>query len=363
MQPRTSRAGSCGRATGALLWLCLIAWPALHVGLQSPLAAAPEAGLPRAHAPGKTGVVYDAVFLRHDTGPRHPERPERLEAIVNRLRARELGSLLPDATARTDTIEWILTIHERAYIDRVRRSCREGLPFLDSPDTPVCAESYEVAVAAVAGVLSAVDTVVRGEARNAFCVVRPPGHHALAGRAMGFCLFNNVAVAARYAQRRHNLAKILIVDWDVHHGNGTQRAFYEDPTVLYFGVHQHPFYPGTGSADERGAGGGEGYTINVPLPAGSGDAEFIAALRDKLRPAALAFEPDLVLISAGFDAHKDDPIGGMNVTADGFAELTRTVKGIADTCCEGRIVSVLEGGYDLEGLADSAEAHVKALME
>ena len=180
---------------------------------------------------------------------------------------------------------------------------------------------------------------------------------------MGFCLFNNVAIAARYIQKKHKLAKILIVDWDVHHGNGTQEMFYDDPTVLYFGVHQYPFYPGTGSAAEKGAGKGLNYTVNAPLPGGSGDKEFRKVFREKLAPAALRFRPDFVLISAGFDAHEDDPLGGMKVTARGYGELTRMVKELAEKCCKGRIVSLLEGGYDLDGLAASVEAHIRALME
>jgi len=311
----------------------------------------------------RTGLVYDDVFLRHDTGPGHPERPERLTAIVDRLRRNGLMERLTVLPVEPAPLEWLTTVHSARYVERVRESCAQDLPWLDSVDTPISAESYEVALAAVGGVLAATDAVAEGRVRNAFCAVRPPGHHALAERSMGFCLFNNVAVAARYAQRRHNLRKVLIVDWDVHHGNGTQAAFYDDPTVLYFGVHQHPFYPRTGAESETGAGKGLGLTVNVPLPAGSGDAAFIDAFRERLRPAALAFRPDLVLISAGFDAHRDDPIGGMAMTPEGFADLTRITKEIAETCCEGRLVSVLEGGYDLEGLAESVEAHVRVLME
>ena len=202
-----------------------------------------------------------------------------------------------------------------------------------------------------------------GKVRNAFCAVRPPGHHALKDRAMGFCLFNNVAIAASYIQKKHKLGKVLIVDWDVHHGNGTQAAFYDDPSVFYFSAHQSPFYPGTGSAEERGAGKGVGFTLNVPLPAGCGDAEYKKAFLEKLKPAAAAFQPDFVLVSAGFDAAKDDLLGRMKVTPEGYAELTRIVKGIAEQHCQGRLVSVLEGGYNLEGLAASVEAHVRVLME
>ena len=214
---------------------------------------------------------------------------------------------------------------------------------------------------AAGGVLAAVDAVMNKQVTNAFCAVRPPGHHAMENRAMGFCIFNNVAIGTKYVQKKYGLSNVLIVDWDVHHGNGTQAAFYDDPTVLYFSVHQYPFYPGSGSEAEKGEGKGLNYTINVPLPAGSGDDVYVKAFEEKLRPAALAFGPDFVFISAGFDAHENDLLGGMKVTADGFAELTRIVKAIAQRCCNGRIVSVLEGGYHLGGLAASVEAHIRVL--
>jgi acetoin utilization deacetylase AcuC-like enzyme len=224
-------------------------------------------------------------------------------------------------------------------------------------------ETYEVALAAAGGVLAAVDAVMDGKVENAFCAVRPPGHHALKDKAMGFCFFNNVAIAARYVQKKHKLSKVLIVDWDVHHGNGTQAAFYDDPTVLYFSVHQHPFYPGSGTESEKGTGEGLNYTINVPLPSGSGDAEYRKAFEEKLLPAALAFKPDFVLVSAGFDAAEGDRLGGMKVTPEGYAELTHVVREIARKSCHGRVVSLLEGGYDLDALAASVEAHIRVLMD
>jgi len=310
-----------------------------------------------------TGFVYDEVYLRHHTGVGHPERPERLSAILRRL---EKTGLL-DRTVRLKPApaeeKWLTAVHAPEYVEHVRRSCQGGARFLDSMDTPVSKDSFAAAETAAGGVLAAVDAVVEGKVRNAFCAVRPPGHHATRNRAMGFCLLNNVAIAARYAQQKHKLAKVLIVDWDVHHGNGTQAAFDDDPTVFYFSIHQYPFYPGTGSADERGRAKALGTKLNVPLPAGSGDREYKKAFEEKLRPAALAFKPDLVLISAGFDAHEHDLLGGMKVSTQGFAELTRTVKQIAQECCGGRLVSVLEGGYNLDGLADCAEAHVRVLME
>ena len=259
--------------------------------------------------------------------------------------------------------EWITTEHSLEYVARVAIACRGGDAHLDTMDVSVSPKSYDVALQAVGGVLAAVDAVMAGKVRNAFCAVRPPGHHALMDKAMGFCLFNNVALAARYIQKKHGLAKVLVVDWDVHHGNGTQAMTYADPTVLYFGIHQYPFYPGTGAAEEKGEGEGLGFTVNVPLPAGSGDAEYRKAFEEVLAPAARRFRPDFVLISAGFDAHANDPIGGMKVTAGGFADLTRIVRRVAAASARGRIVSVLEGGYDLKGLAASVEAHLRALME
>ena len=310
-----------------------------------------------------TGFVYDEIYLRHRTGEGHPERPERVSAIVRRL---EKTGLL-DRTVRLTPVpaaeEWLTKIHSPEYVRRARRSCREGLAFLDSVDTPVSKESFEAAEAAAGGVLVAVDAVVEGKVQNAFCAVRPPGHHATKNRAMGFCLLNNVAIAARYAQGKRKLAKVLIVDWDVHHGNGTQAAFDDDPTVFYFSVHQHPFYPGTGTADEKGRGKALGTKLNVPLPAGSGDRDYQRAFEEKLRPAALAFKPDLILISAGFDAYEHDLLGGMKVSAEEFARLTRIVKQIAEETCRGRLVAVLEGGYNLDGLADCVEAHLRVLME
>jgi acetoin utilization deacetylase AcuC-like enzyme len=310
-----------------------------------------------------TGLVYGDVYLQHRTGAGHPERPERLAAIVERLGKSGLSNQLLLLRPVPAAPEWLSTVHTPAYIERVRQSCRQGAGYVDSADTPVSADSYQAALSAVGGVLAALDAVMDGRARNGFCAVRPPGHHALKDRAMGFCLFNNVAIAARYLQKQHKLARVLIVDWDVHHGNGTQAAFYQDPTVFYFSTHQSPFYPGTGAAGERGAGKGVGFTLNVPLPAGSGDAEYAKAFEEKLRPAADAFRPDFVLVSAGFDAADGDLLGRMKLTPGGYAALTRIVKSIAERHCQGRLVSMLEGGYNLEILASSVEAHVRILME
>jgi len=311
----------------------------------------------------KTGLLYDDIYLSHKTGQGHPEAPQRLSVIIRRLEEKGLYSQLFALRASPASLEWLTTVHTHQYVQRVRNSCQNDLKNLDSADVPISRHSYEAAAAAVGGVLSAIDAVIDGRIENAFCAVRPPGHHALKNKAMGFCIFNNVAVAARYIQKQHKLAKILIVDWDVHHGNGTQEAFYDDPNVLYFGVHQYPFYPYTGSETERGTGKGLNYNINVPLPAGSTDTDYKKVFEEKLEPAALAFEPEFVLISAGFDAQKQDLLGAMEVTPDGFAELTRIVKRIAERCCRGRLVSVLEGGYNLELLPDAVEAHVRVLME
>ncbi|OHB64069.1 MAG: histone deacetylase [Planctomycetes bacterium RBG_13_50_24] len=311
----------------------------------------------------KTGLVYDDIYIEHKTTFGHPESPERLVRIIKQLKAGGLYSQLVELKPTPADRRWIETVHAPEYIDRARSRSENGAGYLDTGDVPISLKSYEAAVMAAGGVLTAIDAVMERKVTNAFCVVRPPGHHALENRAMGFCIFNNVAIGTRYIQAKHNLPKILIVDWDVHHGNGTQAAFYDDPNVLYFSVHQYPFYPGSGSQAEQGSGKGLKTNINVPLPAGSGDDRYVKEFKEKLVPAASSFAPDFVLVSAGFDAHMDDLLGGMKVTESGFATLTQIVKSIAEKFCAGRLVSVLEGGYGLEGLAASVEAHIRVLMQ
>lgn len=306
--------------------------------------------------------MYDDVYLRHLTGDGHPESPARLMAIMDRLESSGLLERLVRIAPSVEPAEWLTLVHDPRYVEHVERSCLSGQGFVDTMDAPACEESYEVALKALSGVLSAVDAVMAEEVRNAFCAVRPPGHHALRDRAMGFCLFNNIAVAARYIQKWHCLGKVLIVDWDVHHGNGTQDVFFDDPSVLYFSVHQYPHYPGTGIAAQTGSGAGRGYTVNVPLAMGSCDRELEDGFKGSLFPAARRFEPDFVLISAGFDAHIADPLAGLGVSAEGFGRLTRMVMKIAAEFCNGRIVSMLEGGYNLSGLADSVESHIQEMM-
>ena len=315
----------------------------------------------RASSTSHTGLLYDDVYLLHKTGHGHPECPKRLTAIVEKLKRDDLLSQLAALDPAVASTDLIATVHKPEYIKQVQRSCEGGLGYVDSPDAPASEESYQVALKAVGGVLEAIDAVMQKRIENAFCAVRPPGHHALPDEAMGFCLFNNVAVAARYIQKKYRLPKILIVDWDVHHGNGTQAIFYDDPSVLYFSVHQYPFYPGTGSKSEKGVGKGLNFTINAPLPAGCGDWEYKQVFDKMLLPAAMEFKADFVLISAGFDAHENDLLGGMRVTTQCFADLTTRVGKIASECSAGRLVSLLEGGYG-EGLADSVAVHLRVLM-
>lgn len=309
----------------------------------------------------ETGIAADAGVARHDTGPGHPEQPARFSAVMNGLeRAGLMRDLirLPTRSASDGELE---LVHTRQYIDLVEREVSQGRSQLSTGDTDICAESEEAARRATGCVLSAVDAVFSGEATNAFCAVRPPGHHASAARGMGFCLFNNIAIGARYAQRKYGAERILIADWDVHHGNGTQDVFYGDGSVLFFSTHQSPWYPGTGDRTERGEGDGKGRTINCPFPAGTGGAKILEAFRDQLLPAARSFHPDLVLISAGFDSRVNDPLGRFLLTDADFEDLTRVLADLADAICNGRLISVLEGGYNLEGLARAAEAHVRAL--
>ena len=298
-----------------------------------------------------TGLVYDPVFLDHDAGRGHPERAQRLTAIHHRL---DQSGLLGDLT-RIDApkvdLTWLAGVHHEAYPALVEKVCASGASMLPTGDTNVCPDSYRIALQAAGGMLAACDAVMDGTVRNAFCAVRPPGHHATFRGGMGFCVFNNVAVAARYLQRHHGLGKIAILDWDVHHGNGTQDIFYEDPSVLFMSTHLWPFYPGTGQATETGAGDGIGFTVNVPMDYGDGDRAMLDAFDRVFREQLDEFEPDFVLLSAGYDAHRQDLLGQMNVSDEGFQRLATIVREFADTHCEGRLVATLEGGYTVEALA------------
>ncbi|MCU0683662.1 MAG: histone deacetylase [Polyangiaceae bacterium] len=303
-------------------------------------------------------LLSDPSFLEHNTGPGHPERADRLRAIEERLAAEPLPGTTREA-ASAAPLELLAKVHEPAYVERLE-ALRGQWEELDA-DTPLSPGSVEAAYRAAGAAMGAVEAVVRGRARASFALVRPPGHHAEAERAMGFCLFNNAAVAATYARTELGCERVLVVDWDVHHGNGTQHIFEHRNDVLVFNTHQFPFYPGSGSPTEVGFGEGAGFTVNVPLPPGLGDGDYVAAFRRVLVPVADAFRPDLVLVSAGFDAHRDDPLGAMNVTDEGFAALCGIADDIARRHAGGRIALLLEGGYDLAALARSVHACTRVL--
>ncbi len=355
----------------------------------------------------QTAVIWDERYLLHDTGLWHPERPERLLAIKKVLDERPIGKKLIRLEPRLATPEEIAVIHDTEYIRRIQESAGHDIQL--DPDTPVSPKSWEAACLAVGGMLHAVDwitgpgmfskdcrrklsearstTASKGERaesaggrlagqgarrtagsgeqsgenipgpvmRRVFAFVRPPGHHAERARAMGFCLFNNVAIAAEYALRKEGIRRILIVDYDVHHGNGTQGAFYDRADVFYISTHRYPFYPGTGARKEEGEGKGKGFTLNIPFSGGQGDEEYLKAFDQEIIPTARDFKPDIILVSAGYDAHRLDPLGGMNVTAEGFARMTAMIRTVADQYCDGKMVMVLEGGYSLQGLTESVE--------
>ncbi|HEY2018718.1 MAG TPA: histone deacetylase [Bryobacteraceae bacterium] len=308
-----------------------------------------------------TALLIDPIYREHLADRPHPERPERFDAVVEGLQEAGLLERLGRIDRRAAAEGELLLCHTPEYLRTAKHDVESGLTHLSTGDTDITPNSWDIATLAVGGVLNAVDAVMTSKVRNAFCAVRPPGHHATPNRGMGFCLLNNVAIAARHAQRKHGVDRVLIVDWDVHHGNGTQDIFYSDPSVFFFSTHQWPLYPGTGRADETGDGAGEGSTMNFPFPAGSGRKEILGAVQKSLAAAANEFRPDLVLISAGFDSRAGDLLGRFTLTDGDFTDLTLAVMEIADRHAGGRIVSMLEGGYTLSGLASASAAHVEAL--
>jgi acetoin utilization deacetylase AcuC-like enzyme len=307
-----------------------------------------------------TLLYYDPRFLNHNTGT-HPERPERLRQIINRLQSTGLAAKCITPTWQPASRARLERIHEPGHIDRIAAIAAHGGGHIDS-DTVVSSESFEVAQLAAGAACDAVDRVVRSEDTTALCLVRPPGHHAIAERAMGFCLFNNIAVAAQVARHEHQLDRVLIVDWDVHHGNGTQDSFYADGQVGFLSIHRWPFYPGTGAADETGSGDGLGATVNLPTTFGTPRSTYRDAFTNALEKLAAQMRPQLLLISAGFDSHRADPIGSLGLEIEDFAELTRIVRDVANVHAQGRVVSVLEGGYNPLVLAQCVEAHLQGLL-
>jgi len=312
----------------------------------------------------KTGFLFDERYLIHDTGPYHPEMSDRLLAVYQGIKQ---SGLLPKLTVfksiRPD-LKWVETLHEKAYIDRFGDACVAGKKEMDTPDCQICPESYETALLAVGGVLEAARRMMEGEIDNAFCPVRPPGHHAEHNRAMGFCYFNNIGIAARYLQQQWGIQRVGIVDFDVHHGNGTQHLFEEDPTVFYYSIHQHPSFafPGTGREFEQGVGAGTGYTKNSPVLPGQGDEEYMRLINRDLLPAFDSFQPEVILVSTGFDAHEDDEMADMRLTTEGFSWIIKTIVELSEKYAGGRLISVLEGGYSLKRLPELVGNHVRILL-
>jgi len=312
----------------------------------------------------KTGFLYDERFLLHRTGPEHPESPERLLAAYKGV---EEAGLLPHLIlikASRAKQEWIEAVHSIKLIMRFEEACLLGMDMLDHPDNQICRESYDTAMLAAGGVVNTVDLVMKGELDNAFCAVRPPGHHAEVNKAMGFCFFNNIAIAARHLQNSWGIQRIGIVDFDVHHGNGTQAIFEDDPSVFFFSIHEHPSfaYPGTGREFEKGSGSGCGFTLNSPVLPGQGDKEYKELLQKDLFPAFEEFKPEVILVSAGFDAHIDDDMSDIKLSTEGFSWIMEHIVDMADKYSKGRVISVLEGGYALHRLPELIKNHVQILI-
>jgi len=309
----------------------------------------------------KTGILYDPLFLQHDTGQGHPECSARLVNTIAYLQQQSWFDNLLPITLRRAEQQWIETNHNNEYIKRAQATCISGSPYLDSMDVSVCEKSYDIALMATGSTLALADEVISGNIDNGFAMVRPPGHHAERDRALGFCLFNNVAILARYLQKQHGLDKILILDWDVHHGNGTQHSFEEDPAVLYISTHQYPFYPGTGAYTETGIGKGAGATLNCPMSAGASDKDYELVFMEKILPKIDEFKPEAIIISAGFDAHNDDPLANICLSTEFFAWMSERMMEMADKHANGKLISVLEGGYNLNTLPHCIGRHLEIL--
>jgi acetoin utilization deacetylase AcuC-like enzyme len=312
----------------------------------------------------KTGFLYDERFQLHDTGSYHPEIPDRLPSIYEGI---EAAGLLPKLTlikARMPNLKWIESVHDKGYIYRFEKACRDGQKIFCCPDNSMCEQTYEIALLAVGGVIETAEKIMKGELDNAFCAVRPPGHHAEVDQAMGFCYFNNAAIAARYIQLKWQIKKVGIVDFDVHHGNGTQHIFEADPTVFYYSIHQHPSfaYPGTGREFEYGKDAGYGFTKNSPVLPGRGDEEYKRLMTNDLFPAFDDFEPEVIIVSAGFDGHMDDNMSDIRLSTNGYSWIIKQIMEMAERYSRGRLLSILEGGYSIRRLPELARNHIQILM-
>lgn len=308
-----------------------------------------------------TGLLYDPVFLEHKTSQGHPECSQRLEVSIRHLQQQSWFDSLTQLTPKAADVKWIESVHSLDYIKRAQATCSSGSHFLDSMDVSICPKSYDIALMATGAVLELADQLINKNIDNGLALIRPPGHHAEQHQALGFCLFNNVAILAKYLQIQYQLDKILILDWDVHHGNGTQHTFEADPSVLYISTHQYPFYPGTGAYSETGILQGAGATLNCPMPAGATDSDYELVFKEKILPKIDAFKPEAIIISAGFDAHKDDPLAEINLSADFYTWMTERVMEKAAQYSDKRIISVLEGGYNLDMLPVCIEKHLATL--
>jgi len=306
--------------------------------------------------------LYDELFSKHETGEFHPENPKRLTAIYNKLKSSGIFKNVIKLKSERIKYESLKRVHDPLYIEKVEVECMREYPLLSTGDTNICSSSNDVALHAAGGVLKTLDMILNSEINRGFCSVRPPGHHASADIGMGFCIYNNIALAAEHAKSNYNIEKIMVIDFDVHHGNGTQDIFYEDNSVFFISTHQHPLYPGTGSSSEKGKGRGKGFTINVPMKKGTGNDDVISVFNEIIMPAAKKFRPELTLISAGFDSRKDDPLGGFLIDDDGFRELTKMIIELSEYSGSGKILSILEGGYNHDGLSSAVLSHMEELI-